>query len=128
MIPSCRAVSLLLCFATSLGLAGCASSNQERSNWEKEVQQLLVSNKRKFQVCGRYLARSARHEDIHLGITFRVNPSGALETMWLDESGKWDQRFYDCVFNVVDRLRFPSIDEDTALEVRQILVYKGKKR
>ena len=59
-------------------------------------------------------------------MTFRLNPTGALETLWLDESEAWDTRFYDCLFNVIDRMDFPSFDEDVSLEVQQDITYKPR--
>jgi hypothetical protein len=60
-------------------------------------------------------------------MTFRLNPTGALETLWLDESSRWDSRFYDCLFNVIDRMQFPSFAEDTTLEVQQEIVYRPRR-
>lgn len=108
-------------------LAGCSSSKTpERRNWESTVKDTLEGQKDRFQICGKHLPRPDPGAGLTINMTFRLNPVGALETMWLDESGKWDQRFYDCVFNVVDQMNFPSIDDSTALEIQQSLIFRTR--
>lgn len=126
MTLSCRLVILSLCFA-ALVAAGCSSSKTpERRHWESTVKTTLEGNRDRFQICGKHLPRPTPGNALTINMTFRLNPVGALETMWLDESSKWDQRFYDCVFNVVDQMNFPSIDDSTALEIEQSLVFRAR--
>jgi hypothetical protein len=126
MTLPCRPGTLILCLAVSL-LGACASPEQQaRRSWEKEVGSILTERRENFQACGRHLTRPTKERPVTINMTFRVNPAGALETLWLDESGQWDQRFYDCVFNVVDGMRFPAVDDQTALEVSQTVVFRGR--
>jgi hypothetical protein len=126
MTMPCRLGILVLCLATTL-LMSCATPEvKARKDWEKEVTQILAAEKGRFQVCGKKLTASAKTTAITIKMTFRVNPAGALETLWLDESGQWDQGFYDCMFNVVDQLNFPSIDDQTALEVEQSVIFRRR--
>jgi len=126
MTLPCRPGTVFLCLATSL-LAACASPQVDtRRSWEKEVGVILTERRENFQACGRHLPRPAKNQAVTINMTFRVNPAGALETMWLDESTLWDQRFYDCVFNVVDGMQFPAIDDQTALEVSQTVVFRSR--
>jgi len=124
MTLHCRSEILTLCLASMLLVACSTDSNPARSNWESTVRTTLEGNKSRFQVCGKHLPRPAAGQAHTIQMTFRLNPVGALETMWLDESGKWDQRFYDCIFNVVDQMNFPAIDDNTSLEVQQALVFQ----
>lgn len=126
MTLSCRPVILSLCFA-ALCSSGCSSSKSpERRNWENSIEETLSAQRERFQVCGKHLPRPEPGTSLTISMTFRLNPVGALETMWLDESGKWDQRFYDCIFNVVDQMNFPSIDDNTSLEIQQSLVFRTR--
>lgn len=79
----------------------------------------------KFQICSKYI-QHASDKDVTVSMTFRLNPTGALETLWLDESEAWDTRFYDCLFNVIDQMGFPSFNEDLSLEVQQDITYRKR--
>lgn len=125
MTMSCRLGMLVLCFATLL--TSCATPEAKaRQGWEKEVTSILAAEKGRFQSCGKHLPTKSKQPSVTINMTFRVNPAGALETLWLDESSQWDQRFYDCMFNVVDQMNFPSIDDQTALEVEQTVVFRRR--
>ena len=124
MMISCRPVILILCFAAML--SGCASEAENNMrDWEKSVQNILAEQHGKFQTCSKHLKR-APGKAVEVSMTFRLNPTGALETLWLDESGAWDSRFYDCLFNVVDGMNFPSNSAETSLEVEQALIFRPR--
>lgn len=126
MVLSCRPVIITLCFAALCAVSCTSAKTPQRRDWESTVKDRLSNEKSRFQVCGKHLPRPAPGNSLTINMTFRLNPVGALETMWLDESGKWDQRFYDCIFNVVDQMNFPSIDDSTSLEVQQDLVFRSR--
>jgi hypothetical protein len=94
-------------------------------DWEKSVQEILGQQRGSFQTCSKHLKKPSG-KPVEVSMTFRLNPSGALETLWLDESGAWDSRFYDCLFNVVDGMNFPSNAADTSLEVEQALIFRPR--
>ena len=112
-------LATLLCF-------GCASHNKpSKDDWEEKVQEKLSSESGKFQICSKYI-QHASNKDVTVSMTFRLNPTGALETLWLDGSEAWDTRFYDCLFNVIDQMGFPSFNEDVSLEVQQDITYRKR--
>ncbi len=126
MKVTCLKHFLFLCFAALL-ITGCTSSSKpSRSDWEAQVQTVLAGQKSKFQTCSKFI-KGSRDKNIEVAMTFRLNPSGALETLWLNESASWDTHFYDCLFNVVDGMNFPAFQDDTSLEVEQALVFRPKK-
>jgi len=121
----CPSSISIFCFATLLAF-GCTSPQKpSRKDWESEVQKKLTMEQGQFQICSKYIKNSSK-KDVTVSITFRLNPTGALETLWLDESESWDTRFYDCLFNVIDRMGFPSFGEDFSLEVQQDIIYKSR--
>ncbi|MBY0518061.1 MAG: hypothetical protein K2P81_14225 [Bacteriovoracaceae bacterium] len=121
----CRLVMLDFLFAAML-LSGCATSqNPSKDDWEEKVKEKLSQNKNKFQTCSKYL-KIVGKKPVEVSMTFRLNPTGALETLWLDESSSWDSRFYDCLFNVVDNMSFPAFEDDTSLEVKLPLVFRSR--
>lgn len=126
MTLSCRPGIISLCFASLLFVSCSSNKSPVRQNWETSVEEKLAANKGRFQVCGKHLPKPDPGNSIVIQMTFRLNPVGALETMWLDEGTKWDQRFYDCIFNVVDGMNFPAVDDNTSLEVQQALVFKAR--
>lgn len=119
----CLNLLFTLCLTT---LVNC-SSNQKptKADWEGQVQKKLTQEQGQFQICSKYV-QHAKAKSITVSMTFRLNPTGALETLWLDESEAWDTRFYDCLFNVIDRMDFPSFGEDISLEVQQDIIYKPR--
>lgn len=124
MTLSCRPRILILCFAATL-FNGCAtSSGPSREDWEENVQKTLSAQQGKFQICSKHLKKT--QTKVEVSMTFRLNPSGALETLWLDESSAWDSRFYDCLFNVVDGMNFPAFADETSLEVHQPLIFRPR--
>ena len=124
MTASCRQRILILCFAALL-FNGCAGPGRpSKADWEGKVQTVLTQQQGQFQTCGQHLKN--RREQVAVDMTFRLNPSGALETLWLSESSNWDSRFYDCLFNVVDHMNFPAFEDDTSLEVQQALIFRPK--
>ena len=107
-------------------LAGCSTPQKPtKADWESEVQKKLSLEQGQFQICSKFVQHS-KAKEITVSMTFRLNPTGALETLWLDESEAWDTRFYDCLFNVIDRMDFPSYGEDISLEVQQDIIYKSR--
>lgn len=126
MTLSCRPGILVLCLAACVLTACSTGKTPARENWESAVKDRLEGQKGQFQTCGKYLPRPSAGNAHTIQMTFRVNPVGALETLWLDESSKWDQRFYDCIFNVVDSMNFPSINDHTSLEISQSLVFRTR--
>lgn len=121
----CPSSIFVFCLATLLGF-GCASSNKpSKDDWEEQVQAKLSTEQGKFQICSKYI-QHATPKDVTVSMTFRLNPTGALETLWLDESEAWDTRFYDCLFNVIDQMGFPSFSEDVSLEVQQDITYRKR--
>jgi len=115
----------VFCLATLLSF-GCATSNKpSKDDWEEKVQAKLSTEQGKFQICSKYISYVSK-KDITVSMTFRLNPTGALETLWLDESEAWDTRFYDCLFNVIDQMGFPSFNEDVSLEVQQDITYRSR--
>lgn len=126
MTLSCRPRILILCFAATLFYGCSTSSGPSRGDWEESVQKTLTEQRGKFQICSKHLKKSATQAAIEVSMTFRLNPSGALETLWLDESSAWDSRFYDCLFNVVDGMNFPAFADETSLEVHQPLIFRPR--
>ncbi len=125
MNRTCRPGINALCFALSLA-AGCATNQKpSQADWQEQVQQILTREQGQFQLCGKHLKEPLK-QAVHVNMTFRLNPSGALETLWLNESSAWDSRFYDCLFNVVDRMNFPSFGDETSLEIQQALIFKPR--
>jgi hypothetical protein len=124
MTLSCRLRILLLCLAAIVS-SGCSTdSRPTKKDWEQNVQKILTERKGQFQICGKHLRKAP--QAIEVSMTFRLNPTGALETLWLDESAAWDSRFYDCLFNVVDGMNFPAFADDTSLEVQQPLIFRPR--
>ena len=124
MTLPCRPRILILCLAAMLS-NGCATdSKPSKKDWESNVQKILTERRGQFQVCGKHLKKAPKA--VEVSMTFRLNPSGALETLWLDESAAWDSRFYDCLFNVVDGMNFPAFADDTSLEVQQPLIFRPR--
>lgn len=114
---------LFFCLAT---LVSCSSTQKpSKADWEVQVQKKLSQEQGQFQICSKYI-QYTKAQAITVSMTFRLNPTGALETLWLDESEAWDTRFYDCLFNVIDRMDFPSYDEDISLEVQQDITYRPR--
>jgi len=125
MMMKCRLGMLFLCFAAMLGTGCTTSSRPSKTERESEVQKVLARDQGRFQLCGKHLKREGQKQ-IEVNMTFRLNPSGALETLWLDESGAWDSRFYDCLFNVVDGMSFPAFQDESTLEVQQVLLFRAR--
>lgn len=125
MIMKSRLGFVLLCFAAILATSCSTTSGPDKSDWENQVQKILSQNQGQFQTCGKYLKRTGK-TPIEVNMTFRLNPSGAVETLWLDESSAWDSRFYDCLFNVVDRMNMPAFTEEVTLEVQQTLLFRSR--
>jgi hypothetical protein len=116
---------LLLCFASMLIKACSGPQIQTKSDWESNVQKKLIAEQGQFQICSKYI-RHTKSDEVKVSLTFRLNPTGALETLWLDESAEWDTQFYDCLFNVIDRMDFPAFEQDISLEVVQEIIYKQR--
>ena len=116
---------LILCFAALLTSSCSTPSRPSKTDWETQVQQVLARDQGRFQLCGKHLKRENINQ-IEVNMTFRLNPSGALETLWLDESAAWDSRFYDCLFNVVDEMSFPAFQDESTLEVHQVLLFRAR--
>ena len=124
MTLSCRPVIIVLCFAAML-ISSCTTPRPSKKDWEKQVQTVLDQQKGRFQLCSKHL-KGPRNKAVEVSMTFRLNPTGALETLWLDESSSWDSRFYDCLFNVVDHMNFPAFEDETSLEVQQALIFRPR--
>ncbi len=121
----CPTSIFVFCLATLLNYGCSTAKKPAKQEWEEKVQEKLSLQQGQFQICSKYIQHSSK-KDLTVSITFRLNPTGALETLWLDESEAWDTRFYDCLFNVIDRMAFPACDEDVSLEVQQDITYRPR--
>lgn len=119
----CRPGILFLYLALGFML-GCAAKKKLAAP-HSEVQAVLAQGKDQFQECGRFLPSSGERQTVQL--TFRINPEGLLETLALDQATEKNQSFFDCVYNVLDRMKFSSTEEHTALEIQQKLVFRPRK-
>jgi hypothetical protein len=125
MRTTCRLPFLVLCLAAIFSTACTIDTRPQKADWESQVQKILSREQGQFQRCGKYL-NAKSEKSLEVLLTFRLNPTGALETLWLDESSSWDSRFYDCLFNVVDSMNFPAFQEESTLEVQQALIFRAR--
>jgi hypothetical protein len=109
-----------------LFLLSCsATSNKPLTKEELSTksQEKLAENSSKLRDCSKFLDfKNTNMYEVQM--SFRITPGGRLETLWLNDTVKWPDPFYHCLYNTIDHINFPSNEDGISLEIEQPLVFK----
>ena len=111
----------LLIFATSCSIL--SSRNQERTIQTKVIEKLTAKSEH-FESCAinSDLFKKQKTDRIRITLDLIIGQNGELEKFSTSEA-YYPEKFTDCLFNIVDQIKFPKLNEGTTLSLTQPFIF-----
>jgi hypothetical protein len=119
-------MSKILIFTLFLTTFGCSffqKGHKERSLQTKIVQK-LENRQKEFFGCSKAtnLYEAMGQSRIRILLSLRINDQGKIDK-FSSKTPNLPESFLDCVFKIIDTIKFPELDENEAVEIEQPLIF-----
>lgn len=92
---------------------------------QEKLLKLLSSKPNEYKKCGKHLTFNAPLKSIELVLRVKINHQGKLDSLVV-EKYQASNTFYQCVYQIIEGLAFPTQNEVAIYEIEQPLIYTKK--